>query len=248
MNARGTVPVATLIAAIVFLAACSPATDGADELPDWRGVWFAEALEPDISGFVPGFGLDRFKLLTADAPWNANGRAKLEATLAGWGPAKGLGWGYPMMMNGSAPLEFVIGPEQTLIFNSYQDIRRVYTDGRELPAVAERWPTTWGDSIGRWEGDTLVIETVAVRHPPRYFPFSPPLSEQARYIERIRKVGSDRIESQMTIEDPDTLERAWVLNLSYTRAKGLDRLVHDGFDNDRSEVVDGLFTIAPVRK
>ena len=49
----------------------------------------------------------------------------------------------------------------------------------------------------------------------------------------------------MTIEDPETLERAWVLELAYSRATGLDRLVHVAFDNDRSEPADGLFTIIP---
>ena len=72
---------------------------------------------------------------------------------------------------------------------------------------------------------------------------SPPLSERARYVERIRQTAPDRLDSQMTIEDPETLERAWVLELAYTRATGLDRLVHDAFDNDRSELADGLFTI-----
>ena len=47
----------------------------------------------------------------------------------------------------------------------------------------------------------------------------------------------------MTIEDPEPVERAWVLELAYTRATGLDRLVHDAFDNERSELADGLFTI-----
>ena len=50
----------------------------------------------------------------------------------------------------------------------------------------------------------------------------------------------DRLESQLTIEDPETLERAWVLELAYTHATGLDRLVHDAFDDDRSDLAGGL--------
>jgi hypothetical protein len=205
--AQGTV----LLASALVLHACStgtpePRAEAFANLPDWRGIWFAEGLEPGISGFLPGFGLDQYKLVTEDAPWNDDGRAMFLAMLANIDSAKGAGWGYPMMMNGSAPLEFVITPYETLI-----------------------------------------IETVSVRHPPRYFPYSPPLSERTRYVERIRKTGPDRIESEMTIEDPETLERPWVLNLAYKRAGGLDRLVHDAFDNDRSELDGNVFTIVPPR-
>jgi hypothetical protein len=49
----------------------------------------------------------------------------------------------------------------------------------------------------------------------------------------------------MTIEDPVTLSGPWVVNLAYVRATGLDRMIHDDYDNDRSEVEDGLFTILP---
>jgi uncharacterized protein YegJ (DUF2314 family) len=73
-------------------------------------------------------------------------------------------------------------------------------------------------------------------------------SELTRYVERIRQTAPDRLESQTTIEDPETLERAWVLELAYTRATGLDRLVHDAFDNGRSELADGLFTIIPPQR
>jgi hypothetical protein len=43
---------------------------------------------------------------------------------------------------------------------------------------------------------------------------SPPFSERTRYVERIRQTAPDRLEPQMTIEDPETLERAWVLELA----------------------------------
>ncbi|NJO32046.1 MAG: hypothetical protein HC869_01850 [Rhodospirillales bacterium] len=49
----------------------------------------------------------------------------------------------------------------------------------------------------------------------------------------------------MTIEDPVTLSAPWGLNLVYERARGLDRMINDDYDNDRSEVEDGLFTIVP---
>ena len=220
----------------------SPAAQ-AQPLPDWKGFWIGEGLAAEISGF-PGPDAN-YKMLTRDTPWNAEGHARLAAAGQRQADQKANGWGFPLMMNSGAPLQFLITPGETLIINVYRDVRHVYTDGRDHPAEEDRWPTTWGDSVGRWERDTLVIDTVSVRNPNRYFFSSPPLSEQAHYVERLRMTGPDRIESVMTIEDPVTLSAPWVLNLVYERARGLDRMINDDYDNDRSEVEGGLFTIVP---
>ena len=85
-----------------------------------------------------------------------------------------------------APMQFVIAPEETLIVNMYREVRHIYADGRCLVPDEDRWITTWGESIGHWKGDTLVIETAGVRHTPDFFLLAPPLSEHAHYPERIR--------------------------------------------------------------
>lgn len=216
----------------------------AQSVPDWDGVWIAEGLTADISGFPPP-GARWYKFLDDQAPWNDEGRKRFETMVSNQGTLKADGWGFPMMMDSGAPMEFVVTATQTLIVNVYRDIRHIYTDGRALPPMDERWPTTWGTSVGRWEGETLVVETVAVRDPTRYFFSSPPLSEQARYVERLHQAGPDRIESVMTIEDPVTLSEPWVIELSYVRAAGSDRLLHDDYANDRSEVDGNTFTIVP---
>lgn len=227
---------ATLLAAMGAMAQTTP---------DWRGVWIAEGLTADISGFPPP-DARWYKLLGDEAPWNEEGRRRFQAAMSNQGTLKADGWGFPMMMDSAAPLEFVITPHATLIVNVYRDLRHIATDGRSLPAADDRWPTTWGTSVGRWEGDTLVIETVSVRNPTRYFFSSPPLSEQARYLERIRKTAADRIESVMTIEDAATLTEPWVIELTYVPAPGSDRLILDDYDNDRSEVDGETFTIVPA--
>ncbi|HEX5048387.1 MAG TPA: hypothetical protein VFX89_14820 [Gammaproteobacteria bacterium] len=233
------------VAAIVLLCT-TPLAIRAQSLPDWNGIWIGEGLAAEISGF-PGRNAP-YKLLGNDAPWNEQGQARVQASRAVQSDKKANGWGFPLMMNSAAPLQFLITPRETLIINIYRDVRHVYTDGRKHPAEEDRWPTTWGDSVGRWEGETLVIDTVSVRKPDRYFFSNPPLSEQAHYVERLRMTGKDRIESVITIEDPLTLSKPWVVNLVYERAKGLDRLIHDDYDNDRSEVENGVFTIAPPKE
>jgi hypothetical protein len=153
-----------------------------------------------------------------------------------------------MMMNSAAPMQFIITPEETLIINMYRDVRHVYTDGRQHPAEEDRWPTTWGDSVGRWEGDTLVIETVSVKDPLDYFFLAPPVSEQARFVERLRMTAPDRIESDITIEDAATLTRPWNLKMVYRRMESVDRLIHEAFDNDRTGFDGQSFTIEPTKQ
>ena len=235
-------------AAVIVLAGVTLTNAAAAQsASDWSGVWIAEGLATDVSGFLPP-GARFYKLYGINAPWNEEGRVRLEAMLADQDTRKADGWGFPMMMDSSAALQFLVTPEQMLIINVYRDVRHIYTDGRELPAPENRWPTTWGESVGRWEDDgTLVIETVAVRDPPRYFFSSPPLSDQAVYVERMRMTAPDRIESVMTVTDPVTLAEPWVTELAYVPLPGLDRLIHDDYANDRSEVDGATFTIAPPR-
>ena len=232
----------------------APPPPGQAAVPDWRGVWFLETAVPGINGFpestvVAGNGPPPYPLLDlSKAPLNANGAARMQAAAAAMGSRKALGWGYPMMMSGAAPLQFLVTPYETLIVNVYRDIRHVYTDGRPLPPEEDRWPTVWGESVGHWEGDTLVVETVSVEEPVKYFIITPPLSSKARYVERIRMVGPDRIENEITIEDPETLTAPWTAKMAYVRAEGLDRLIHEAFTNDRSEAEGGAFTIEPPRE
>ncbi len=242
---------ASLFAALA-LGACTQPPPPADprveqfaRLPDWSGIWLAEGLEPGIDGF----SVSRLPALAAvnpAIPWNDSAKARLEAELARNPELQvepAAGWGYPLMMDGAPPLQFVITPEETLIFNTYRDLRHIYTDGRPHPPDEDRWPTTWGDSVGHWEGDTLVIDTVSVREPNKYFGISVWLSDQAHYTERLRKVAPDRIEGEMTIVDPATLSQPWVVKLAYVRAAGWDRLIHDSYDNDRTGFDGDYYTI-----
>lgn len=218
-------------------------------LPDWRGIWIAEGQTAEISGFAESNDIPAiFRLAGFTAPWNDAGRAKFDAMIKSQGDRKTRGWGFPMMMNSYAPLQFLITPEETLLVNMYSEVRHFYTDGRDHPKEEDRWPTTWGDSVARWEGDTLIVDTVAVTDPLKYFYFAPPFSERTHYVERFRKTADDRIEMEMTIKDPEVLTEPWTVKMVYVRAPALDRLIHDDFGNDRSELDGGVFGIEPPKE
>ncbi|GAA0282441.1 hypothetical protein GCM10009127_24780 [Alteraurantiacibacter aestuarii] len=225
------------------------------QLPYWPGYWVSEyQAGTTITGLAPAFTnpegagttfANIMSLRGDQAPWNDEGRRRLQHVREISGGRKATGWGYPMMMNSATPLLFLITPEHVLIINAYNEARYIYTDGRPMPDELDMWPTTWGTSIGHWEGDTLVVETVMVDSPSNYFHGAPPFSEEARYIERIHMDG-DRLISDMTIEDPVTLTEPWNVSVSWIRESGWDRMISIDWDNDRTGN-DGEFnTIEPT--
>ena len=75
----------------------------------------------------------------------------------------------------------------------------------------------------------------------------PIFTSAAAYVERIRMVDPDRLESEVTVKDPATLAAPWAIKLSYQARPAMDRMFHMPFDDDRStQGADGFFRIAPV--
>ena len=226
-------------------------------LPNWPGYWVSEnQIGTTITGLAPIFTqvnpdtvsfANVMNLRGDSAPWNEEGRRRVAHVREISGGRKATGWGYPMMMNCATPLRFLITPEETIIINAYSEARYIYTDGRPMPDELDMWPTTYGTSVGHWEGDTLVMDTVMVTTPSDFFHGSPPFSEEARYSERIRLDG-DRLVAEFTITDPVTLTEPWTVSVAWVRDPGFDRMIVLNWDNDRTGNSEGLNTIevAPV--
>jgi hypothetical protein len=146
-----------------------------------------------------------------------------------------------------APMVFqvVVTPEETLFVMDHGEVRHIYTDGRRHPAEDDLWPTLLGDSVGRWEGETLVIDTIARTAGPISMFGPAQLSEQAHFTERVRRIDKDTLEDQLTIEDPASLTRPWTITLRYERVRDLDRFILYDCDSDRNPVENGKLIIAP---
>jgi hypothetical protein len=223
------------------------------QLPYWPGYWVGEnSAGTPISGIAlrtaaEGAGpppSDSLAVWGNNAPWNEEGRRRIAEIARMQGARKSLGWGYPLMMNSATPVQFLITPEEVLIINAYNEARHIYTDGRDHPPLDELWPTVTGNSIGRWEGETLVIDTIMVTSPNDFFQGAPPLSEDARYSERIRLDGN-RLRIDMTIEDPATLSGPWRARLALVRDEGFDRMIQVDWNNDRTGTEGDVNTIEP---
>jgi hypothetical protein len=125
-------------------------------------------------------------------------------------------YGVPTMMSVAVyPVEFIQSAKQvTIISEAFSEVRRIYLDRPQLK-IDEVPPGFYGRSVGRWEGDTLVVDTVGIKETVRYQ--GVPHSDQMRVTERIRLVAPDILHDQITIEDPVMLEKPITYTLAFRR-------------------------------
>jgi hypothetical protein len=219
------------IAAIVLLAgglftvaaAQTPANRGTAAVPDITGAW--ERQGPGSlgrgQGTAPGVPATPPPPLKAQflKEWQAKQQAAREATAKG--QPIGINWvaclpdGMPGMMQGPFPLEILQSRGQvTIIQESFNQVRRILLD-RPQKALDAVDPTFFGNSVGRWEGDTLVVDTIGIKENVQYQ--NTPHSDQMRIQERIRLVQPDLLWDEITVTDPVTLEKPWTFTFAYRR-------------------------------
>jgi hypothetical protein len=121
---------------------------------------------------------------------------------------------FGMARFGTMPVEIIQTPGQiTMNLGVLHDIRRIYLDGIGHTVGAD--PSFNGDSVGHWEGDTLVVETNNIRA-GTLDRNGVPYSDKMTAVERIRRVSPTRIEIETTLTDPEafvtpfTMKRAYV--------------------------------------
>jgi hypothetical protein len=122
----------------------------------------------------------------------------------------------PGMMIALFPMEVLQTRGQlTIVQEAFSQIRRIYI-GEDPPAIEDAEPTFFGHSGAKWEGDTLVVETVAIKESVLSYQ-GLPHSDQMRITERLRLVAKDILHDQITIADPVVLESPVVYTLAYRR-------------------------------
>ena len=113
--------------------------------------------------------------------------------------------------------------------------RQIYMDGRTLPVNPN--PTWLGYSVGRWEGDTLVVESAGFNDRTWLDRAGHPHSEKLRVTERFRRVDFGHVEYQITFDDPETLTRPLSLSLPVNYQADTDMLENVCSENNRSRLV-----------
>jgi hypothetical protein len=106
------------------------------------------------------------------------------------------------------PVEIANIPGRVLMIFEYDHfVRNIYTDGREHPKDLN--PTWMGDAIGKWEGDTLVVDTVGFNDKTWLDNDGHPHSEDLHVVERIRRMNHDTLTIDTTIDDPKAYTKSW---------------------------------------
>ena len=188
------------------------------ELPDWSGVW-----TPNVT--------DQFaQVKTNPVPWKPAAAAQVQhlVTEAAAGRPSGLfvnclpeampSW---MLISHNA-MEVLFTPGRVTMLGESDGnrLRRIYTDGRDHPADPD--PSFHGHSIGRWEGDTLVVDTVGIL-PQTYLAISEavgvPNNGDLRIIERMHLAGPDELHDELEIIAPNVLTEPWKTTRVYFRQR-----------------------------
>jgi len=193
-------------------------------LPDWRGTYTRTlapgfAFDPD----QPPAGLPTAKL-------TPEYQAKMLKRIAD--AKRGIEWdpistcappGHPRWLTEPFLREFVVTPDQTWLINEMvNDIRRIYTDGRDHVPAADRYPLYNGDSIGFWDGQKLVIHTNQLRA-GIYQRSQPDYTDRVETVEIWQKVDDKTIAADVWVYDPPALVEPWYVRQTYQKLSDPDR-------------------------
>jgi hypothetical protein len=245
---------------LIGAATFAVSAQAAQTHPDFSGIWRSARPEAPAR---PAAGQAAGAQTQAAAPsaatrrgWPANAPLKPEAKakiaeyrslVEGTDYSPGgfcLGTGMPgsMLGSGGYPMEIIQRPEQiTVIYEAHTEIRRIYTDGRKAD-LGEVFPSRNGYSTGRWEGDTLVVETIALKEQVDQ---SAAHSDQARIVERYRLEKNDKgdktLVAELTMTDPGFYTAPVTVTKRWSAAeKGAQMIYYDCNEPTWLDHVDGL--------
>jgi hypothetical protein len=205
-----------------------------DARPDWGGIWILNFSMPK-PGAAPSVPALRGKYLEGSQAW----QKQVQAT-QGEVPHEGSYCKPPgmpiIMMAPQYPIEFLFTPGRVTIHHeAWMQWRNIFTDGRGHPADLDA--TFNGHSIGKWAGDTLVVDTIGVKDTLE-IGMGMKHSNQLHIVERIHLAKDDpnTLVDEMTLFDPVALAQPWSTKLTYKRNRDDELLEFECAENDRNPV------------
>ncbi len=188
---------------------------------DFSGIWEMITLDHTLGTLPPPLtpaGAAAMKGRIGDTPGVPRvivqaARNGSEVHLAGNGVRSNAPWlqcnpqGFPRLMNDDEPFEFIMTKDRVLqVFQWEHRIRYLWTDGRELPSgenLENLGPSWYGHSVAKWDGNTLVINTVGLEERAWLDSVGHPKSFHARIEEKWTRLDSKTLEVQETLYDPE---------------------------------------------
>ena len=210
-------PALTLVmwSALVLMGASCATQSGTDgdttgtvvAARDFGGIWMGAAADLTTS-LLPGeeialtqYGAERYRAVDhAKFPGN---------TCLPYGPNRGMAATNPYMI--------VQSSDVIAVLTEHIDYRVFYMDGRAHPDDMLDYPEWMGHSIGRWEGDTLVVDTIGIRPESWLDRGGLEHSDQLHLIERFEKTGADTFTWTVTVEDSVFYTKPWTYQLEVNR-------------------------------
>jgi hypothetical protein len=203
------------------LVAAAPRT--ADGKPDFSGIWQLEPAPCVVSAInacndYPAGA--EFRNIGAHLegglpyqPWAAEAVKKRTADLGKDDP---VAWCQPagaLRLFTYPPYRKIIQTSAVMVILSERDVtyRQIFTDARALPE--DPHPSFNGYSSGRWEGNTLVVETNGFRDGIWLDRNGSPMTEAARMTEKFRRLNFGRLDIELTIDDPKAYTKPWTVTL-----------------------------------
>ena len=201
----------------------APAPRTPDGKPDFSGLW-----EPDTRG---GTELSTFRTDVVFPPewFNVGAQLKDGLPFRPWArdlriarkadnskdspDGKCLPMGPFMDHSNRSPRKIVqISGLVVILYEKSFAYRQIFTDGRPLPTDPQ--PSFYGYSSGKWEGDTLVVQTVGLRDDAWADEEGTPITEAARVTEKFRRPNFGRLEIEVTVDDTKAYTAPWTVRLS----------------------------------
>ena len=218
----------------------APAPRTADSKPDLSGMWHTAHLLPcnDVTLICTDLPISaQFRNLGAGLKDGVPYTPWAKEQMARKGPAddpytRCLTPGGPRMQLLPTMKKFVQTPALMLILNEYNvSYRQIFLDGRPLPVDPN--PTWNGYSIGRWEGDALVVDSIGFRDDQYLDAAGSPLTNAARVTERFRRPDYGHLNIQITIDDTRAYTRPWTVDVELITVPDTDMLDAQCLENEK---------------
>ena len=217
---------ALFVATATHTAAQAPAAPRTSNVrPNLQGIWQvlntaawdiqdhpARLGVPAGQGIVDGNEIPYQPAALATKRANFDNRATADPETKGYLP------GVPRIMFMPFPFQIFQTPDQiVMVFEYDRGVRNIYTNGTPHP----RGPLNWwmGDSRGRWEGNTLVVDVVYFTDQTWFDRAGNFHSDALHLVERFTPAGPDHINYEVTVEDPNVFTRPWTMRTVFYRRK-----------------------------
>lgn len=199
--------------------------------PDLSGVWtkargYGRNFSPNEVPPMQPWAAEHFQTVREGiSDPNQQGRDDMDPVITSCAPA-----GVPRIMMFPRALEIIQIPGRVLILFEWDHlVRQIFTDGQELPEDPD--PFWMGYSIGRWDGDTLVVDTIGLNDKTWLDSVGHPHTEALHVVERIRRVDADTLEIDFTFDDPKAYTKPWTGKMGYQLNPGWQIMEHFACEN-----------------